>query len=342
VNFNTEQRAKIKHYIDQGGLLVAVNEGAGRAMADSIVALASELYPDYPFKDVPQNHLIYTANFPVKRPTAPIRMVANGVRSLIVLYPAEDMTWLWHSTGGGFLAANSPYASLANAWLYATDRENPRFKGVDTWIDPDPKVETTQTFSVARIRHDDNWNPEPAGWQRMAAILRNQDQIELIVPADSAPPKQSIAHLTTTGAVGMSAAQIDALRYYLNAGGLLLMDAAGGSPEAPVAFEAVLKALYSDMKLEPLTLDHPIFRGESYGGLQIDDVNYRRSKNIEPNRIPKLRGATANGRLVAIVSYEDLSGALVGYPTAGLVGYTPASAAEIVRNIILWRLSTAK
>jgi hypothetical protein len=45
------------------------------------------------------------------------------------------------------------------------------------------------------------------------------------------------------------------------------------------------------------------------------------------------------GRIVAIDSSEDLSGGLVGYNIDGIVGYSPTSALEIVRNIVLWRNS---
>jgi hypothetical protein len=47
-----------------------------------------------------------------------------------------------------------------------------------------------------------------------------------------------------------------------------------------------------------------------------------------------------NHKLIAIVSDEDLSGGLVGYSIAGLNGYSPASAMELMRNLILWRAGT--
>ena len=52
---------------------------------------------------------------------------------------------------------------------------------------------------------------------------------------------------------------------------------------------------------------------------------------------PQLTAATVNGRIVAIASAEDLTAGLVGYNIDGIVGYSPASAFELMRNVMLWR-----
>jgi hypothetical protein len=335
-----EQIARLKGYIEEGGLLVCVNEGNAQTFTRSIEALGQVMFPDYAFRDLPLNHLAYTANFQAPRTTGMIRGLSNGVRELMILYPSGDWTWKWHSTGGGFDPRNTPYASLANLWLYATDRANPRFKGEDAWVDRNPGVQAQRTATIARIRHDGNWDPEPGGWARLSNVMHNFDQTDLsLQPVAAAPQGATLAHLTATGSVKLDPAQLDALRKYTQAGGLVLMDAAGGSPEAAASFEVLLKQLYPDVGIQSLPLDHPIYVSEVTGGNPIKEVKYRRSPNLQPVRIPRLRGATSGGKLVAILSSEDLSGGLVGYTTAGLVGYVPASATDIVRNIILWRLS---
>jgi hypothetical protein len=66
-------------------------------------------------------------------------------------------------------------------------------------------------------------------------------------------------------------------------------------------------------------------------------VTYRRSNHLPPTRIPRLRGITVDGKLIAIVSNEDISGALVGYFASVSAGYSPQSAAQLTRAILLWR-----
>src|SRR5450432_425348 len=140
VKFSDEQKQHLKSYLDQGGLLVCANEGKTDEFAKSIVALAAELFPAYQFRDLPKDHPIYTANFSVSTPVNPIRGLSNGVRDLIVLFPAEDMSWKWQSVGGALSPKNSPYATLANLSLYVTDRANPRYKGEDSWVDADAQI----------------------------------------------------------------------------------------------------------------------------------------------------------------------------------------------------------
>src|SRR5207249_1432448 len=83
-------RQRIKTYIDQGGLLLAVNEGMTKEFADSIVTLAKQLYPAYEFRNLPTDHLIYSENFPVKGLATTPRALSNGVRELMVLLPSGD------------------------------------------------------------------------------------------------------------------------------------------------------------------------------------------------------------------------------------------------------------
>jgi hypothetical protein len=252
------------------------------------------------------------------------------------------MSWKWHSAGGAFLPRNSAYATLANLYLYVTNRANPRFKGEDTWIDRDPLARPTRSLRIARLRHRGNWDPEPAGWTRLANLLANRNGIELQVEPVFAPDPavHRLAHVTDTRSLQFDESEKARLRKYIDGGGVLLFDAAGGSPEAAASFEPLLRELYPyHVTIEPLPLDHPIYHMKSLGGEEIDRVRFRRREsNLDLVPIPRLRAASIDGRIIAIISPEDLSGGLVGYSTAGLEGYAPGSAISLVRNIVLWRM----
>ena len=178
-------------------------------------------------------------------------------------------------------------------------------------------------------------------------MLHNFDQfdmqVESLVPQpDMAATRFPLAHLTGTQSVNLTADAKSSLRRYIDSGGLLLLDAAGGSTEAAGSFDVLLRELYPTVTIAPLPLEHPIYHAQAMGGQEITSVSYRRSTDLQPVRISRLRGATVNQKLIAIVSYEDLSGGLVGYSTGGLTGYSPASATDLLRNIILWRTSALK
>src|SRR5205823_3296927 len=61
------QLQQLKQYVDQGGLLLAVNEGDTTVFADSIEKLSRSMYPEYPMRALPRDHLIFTENYSVVR-----------------------------------------------------------------------------------------------------------------------------------------------------------------------------------------------------------------------------------------------------------------------------------
>lgn len=336
------EKQKLKTYVEQGGLIVAIAEGTGREFPDSIVKLASELFPKYEFRDMPDNHLIFQQNFPTKGANVPLRSVSNGVRELIILAPSGDLSWQWQKGAGTRDPTKAPlFGLLGNLVLYASDKANPRYKGQDTWIDPDPIIVDGRSMTVARLKYGENWNPEPAGWLRLANHLHNTAALKLEtaeVTISTELPSQPLAHMTATGPVELSTTAMANLRKYLDGGGFLLFDAAGGSATAATSFEALLAQLYPEGKLQRLPMDHPVYVGVA-GGAKISDVGYRKfaQSRLPRTTLPRLQGFTVNGKLIAIYSAEDLSAGLVGAGTDGIVGYTPGSATDLVSNIILWR-----
>jgi hypothetical protein len=99
------------------------------------------------------------------------------------------------------------------------------------------------------------------------------------------------------------------LKRYLDGGGLVIFDAAGGSVEAAASFEALLAGLYPNAKLTPLPADHPIYAAQGKGGKPIQFVTYRRAAYSrlpkDAAQVPRLRGLTLNGRLAVAVPGRD-------------------------------------
>ena len=57
---------------------------------------------------------------------------------------------------------------------------------------------------------------------------------------------------------------------------------------------------------------------------------------MSSTKMPQLRGILIGGRLDVIFSREDLSAGLVGEPVDGVMGSTPASATELMSDIVLY------
>jgi hypothetical protein len=152
-----------------------------------------------------------------------------------------------------------------------------------------------------------------------------------------AAPAIALAYVTSTDRFAWDEAELAGLRGYADADGLILFDAAGGSREAVAAFEDALRALYPAGALAPLPLDHPIYSTVANGPARA--IAYRKAAmdRLPRTQLPRLKGFTANGRLVAIVSEEDLCSGWVGHEIDGIVGYAPKSAVDLLRGILRTR-----
>jgi hypothetical protein len=272
-------------------------------------------------------------------------MARNGARELAILMPRGDVSWKWQAGAGATQVNLSPYAPLGNLLLYLTDKSNPRFKGEVTWIDRDRSANDAPVRRfVARLKYTGNWDPEPLGWKRIANILHNSQDVEIHADAiDLAPGRlkfsYTLAHLTAAEKFDLKPTERAVLKEYIDRGGTLLFDAAGGSTEATASFEAMMAALYPGVQPNIISTDHPIYTGRfEGGGRAIEEFDYRRGVpgRLAPTKLPRLKAYTANGRVIAIHSPEDLSAAMVGYSTGGITGYTPTTAVQIIRNIVIW------
>jgi hypothetical protein len=148
-----------------------------------------------------------------------------------------------------------------------------------------------------------------------------------------------IAHLTGTTKFSLTPDQRQELHAFIDGGGVLAIDAAGGSSEFAGSAEQELKALFGldaeKALAKPLELKNPLY---TIAGAEIEKVHYRsfaRDQLTGVTHLPRLCGVEQNGRIVAYYSREDLSGGLVGQQVDGVLGYDPDSATAIMRNIIL-------
>ncbi len=337
------EAAAVKQYILEGGTLICANEGHTNNFARSVEALYEQMFPPYKFVDLPKDDAMLTGNFSTKAWTEPIRVITNGVRKLVVVYPSGDVPWKFQMIAGAPTNRLSPYTTTANLWVNMLAGADPLPKGESTWIDRDESTPAAkEKFEIARLQYDGNWNPEPMGWTRLANLLHNAGEMELTtreVPVEKLDGAVKLAHMTGTAAFTLKPAEEASMKNYLSHGGLLLFDAAGGSNEATAAMQGLLVKMFPEAKDAPLPIDHPIYSQHPLAS----KVSYRRSDQFVPGPggLPRLRGVTLNGKLIAIVSPEDLSAGLVGYPQSGFVGYSPSSSAEVVRAVMRFAAQAA-
>jgi hypothetical protein len=344
LKLNTEQAEKLKAFVEEGGMVVG-NADCGRdTFSKSFEGLGRALF-GRKFRDIPSDHPIFThEQFPAagwrKRPA--LKGLSNGVRELMVLIPDVDAARYWQDP-----RTLKPHADMfelgADIYQYAVDRQLWN-KGDSFFIWNDPKITAMRSIKVARLSVGQNWDPEPGGWRRLAALLHNEDSVDVEVfaarPGQGALTAAKLAHLTGTGDFQFSDAAALEIKTFVQNGGTLIIDAAGGSSTFATAAERELKKLFgqaADTGLaSPLLPNNPIYRLDSH---VIDAFTYRawaRLHSVGGLKEPRVCGIQIGNRIGAYYSSEDISAALVGEPIDGINGYSPQTGTAIMRNILLY------
>jgi hypothetical protein len=301
------------------------------------------LFPQYEFRELSQNHVIFTGQqFPSRRWRIKPHVLglSNDVRELMLL-PSEDISRALQASAEQI--RHEQYELLDDIVLYALDKTKLEAKGNSIIVEQDASKPVQRTVKLARLQYAGNWDPEPGGWTRLAAILHNQFKTALMVePVKLGQGKlleQNFAHMTGTTAFSLDDRQREDLRQFIKSGGTLIVDAAGGSQEFTASARKELLAVFGPGAAKalqtPLTLDNPLFTAP---GVNIDSIGYRafaRASLVGELKSPRLCALRQGGRVVCYFSPEDLSAGLVGEPIDGIVGYDPETATKIMRNILL-------
>ena len=165
-----------------------------------------------------------------------------------------------------------------------------------------------------------------------------------VKPASLSLKGYDVAHLTGTDTFELSDAARAEIRTFVESGGTLLVDAAGGSTAFAAAAEIELAKIFKDgdaALAQPLKPDHDLYK---LPASKVNEVAYRqfaRDKIGKGLKSPRLRGIPVKERPAVFYSKEDLSTGLVGQPVDGVFGYDPKSATQLVTNVILFATNEA-
>ena len=350
LDMKKDDEAKLRLYVEQGGLILCNADCNSQNFLNSILksspgkpSFAQRLFPGYEVRKLPNDHPIYTAEMFQRRDwKQPVDLMAvgNGSREFMLVFSGADPAQFWQTrTFGG---RESFHQIMANIFLYATENsKSPRFKGKSYIVTQNIAVKAARTMKVARLEYSGNWNPEPGGWRRIAAYMHNNQSLDLTIDAiklgdGKLTPDYKAAHLTGNVSFHLSDKQRAEVKAFTDAGGLLIVDSCGGSGEFTSSVEAELGKIFPEDSKNLLT---PLpFEDSLYSAPRIEEVSYRRAAQrmlVGKLKSPQIRSIVQSGKTVLYYSPQDLSVGIVGQDVDGIFGYSPATATELMRNMLL-------
>jgi hypothetical protein len=201
----------------------------------------------------------------------------------------------------------------------------------------DPRAST----SITQLHVGDESDPEPMAWPRFARWFRLQTDLGVLLYEraleDLKPTDSPIAHMTGVSGFKPTEAQCQALREYVQAGGIVLIDPCGG----PNAFLASVKndllpRAFASVNLTRMSGDHPLLTNSADGMSQLEPADLRDYvRGLNP---PIDRGIwmLRSGKGAVIVSSLDITTGLLGANHWGIAGFTPQYSLSFVKNLVLW------
>jgi hypothetical protein len=339
ITLTDAQAQRLKAYVEMGGLVVGHADCANAAFAKSFRQLGQTLFPAGEFRELPATHVIYNAQFRYAAwKTKPqVQGLSNGARELMLLIHGGDPAKLWQTRA--VKGREEAWQLMANMFLYANDQKDLRFKGDTYWVRANSAATPpNRKLAVARLQYAGNWDPEPAGWRRVAAIVNNDHsltlQVNVVTPGEGKLAGYKFAHLTGTAAFTLNEAAVAELRAFVTGGGLLVIDAAGGSGDFADSTDVLLTALFPDSRAKILPVDHALYQSEGKP-IPIEYRHFARKNLTGALKTGRLLAVEVGGRAGVVVSREDLSVGLVGQSVDGVIGYAPATATRLMTGLLL-------
>ncbi len=334
-NFSAQQLKNLREYLDAGGMLLINPDKITPEVGQSVTKLVEALYPGAKMERVKPDHDFYSLHQKLRAPV-PMQMVDNGIRPLILYFQRD----LGEGLQENDVVTGDSFRLLSNIYLYAVGLNYRRARLVNNLV-PLLQPNASRQIAGARIKHTGNYDPEPGAMTQLHNLLANEHGVNFKVEAVAGAgltSAQRIAFLSTTGDGVLEPADAAAIRKWVEAGGLLVVDAAGGSSDAARNAEVMLNAVFPDAPKAPLSTEAPLITGDRLPkGYDCRYVRFRNFalKSMGPVNRPRLQAVMVGDRVGALLSNEDLTCGLAGLDHWRIFGYTPQTSRELVINAVL-------
>lgn len=341
-----EFAARLKQYVQQGGLIVGHANRANTEFVVSFKRTFEELFVEWggEFRALPEDHFLYRrapgSSDQLLTTKPPMWGLSDGYREAVLL-ASSDIAGAWHQS----LEEDFPelFRLFANLRFYAAGP----YKGLPGRLRRDRLEGTpaamTSALRIARPRTGADRGGAPTVWETMNELMTHYYGVSLEI--DHTVPLSKIneagpfdlVHIAGQKAHPFRAEELEAIKSFCAGGGIVVVEALGGDREfGKVALEQLKNALGSP--LAQVSGEHVLVQGAFPQGKPLGEVGYspavRQSGQIQG--IVPLYTAEIGGRTALVFSPLDMSIAANGHYVPNVRGYETASAQKVLRNILLY------
>jgi len=356
LRMDAEQLAKLRLYVQRGGLLVFDSVAGSPWFTDSVRVTLAQLFPDRPLRRLPADHpLLHAAvdvdkagfgrNPPGALPVFEAIYVGCRVGVLLSPYglgcgwdgrhvPGLPQAVYYDVETAGKLGVNLVAYALGYAETGLEEAKPELFGAADAAPPSDELV-------FSQLTHAGHWDVHPgaaAALLRRAAgtlAVRVSLRRQAVDPSKDALTGRTFAWLTGLDDFRFDDAAIANLRRFLASGGTLVVSNGLGLASFDAAARRELARLLPEQALKPIPADHALFSG---GALPIGEVHLTPAARLAHPKLaaPLLEGISIGGDLRVIYSPLDLEAGWTGCEHPMMRGYESDTALALGLNVLVY------
>lgn len=368
LRFDQTLTDRLKEYLEQGGCILFEadgGDGCGDASGfeSSVQRMCASWYEGAKLERLPPSHPIWFAEHDVDPTSISENFWVYGVQACCrtaVFYVPQSLSCRWELSDVLFhrnRASKNVRSQITgairvgqNLIAYATGRElkdKLEQRMVLKGEAPEPKRNTIQ---LATLSLDAGGQEARRALPNVASLIANNLPVSIAAVADpvgfDANQLADVPFLWVHGRTdfSLSDSQQEALREYVQNGGIILGSSVCGSKAFSEAFRREFAFVLPDAPLQAVPPEHPLLK--VYGGFDLSDVSIRTPamggsagqglrRRTGP---PVLETATVDNLVGIFFSPLDLSCALESPNSVQCPGYDTQDAAKIVANLVLYGL----
>ena len=341
--FSASAKARLREYVEQGGVIVAEACCGRREFDAGFRRLMLEVFPDSEtgLHPLTEDHAVWKSKYRLEPATHPLWGIEQGCRT-VVIYSPDDLSCYWNQLDN---QPRNPDVLVAlklgeNIVDYITGRELPADKlAVRDVADFKEDRPRRGALRIAKLRTAGDWNIAPMAIPNLTTALRDKLKFDVTInhkelfATDGNLVHYPLIYLHGRTAVSFTAEDKEAIRRHLTGGGVLFADAACGSPAFDASFRQLAAELLPAGKLEPIPrVDEFFTRKIGY------DLSNTQQTPAAGGKVdyPELEGVKVDGRWAVIYSRLDLGCALQKQAGIDCKGYVHESAMRIATDIVIY------
>ena len=349
---------RLRQYCIDGGTILGDACCGMEDFDKAFRALVAKIFPDRAMEALPMDHPLYSSFYTVstvrytqegKEPweeQPKLEAVSLGCRAAILYTGGYDCSCGWdghaHEHGKRVVADDAKKLG-ANIITYAlATYELGRFLSTERVFHQKGQP-TRDQLVIAQVVHGGDWDTQPSSLASLLKHLAENTTVEVQFKKENVDLRSidafahPILYMTGHNDFTLADEEVNNLRRYLAAGGVLVANACCGRKSFDTAFRREIARVLPDQKLDRVAAEHPVYRSV----FPIQKVDYTPLVLHEHpglNR-PTLEGVSIENQLRVIYSPYGLVNGWSGAPNPYDRGYQDSDALRLGINILVYSMT---